>query len=61
MRHRRPIQIRFEPGRLSADHLRRAYDLVAPVLQRRARAGAVIHDPQQQRGRSGPQREEKAA
>lgn len=61
MRHRRPIQIMFEPGRLSADHLRRAYELVAPVIQRQARAGPVVHNQQQQRGRWGPRREEKAA
>jgi hypothetical protein len=34
MRRRLQLRIDFEPARLSADHLRRAYELVVPIVRR---------------------------
>jgi hypothetical protein len=34
MRRRLQMRIVFEPARLSADHLRRAYELVVPIVRR---------------------------
>jgi hypothetical protein len=61
MRQRQSIQIMFEPGRLSADHLRRAYELVAPVVKREARDASVGQDPPHQYSCERPQQEGRAA
>lgn len=34
MRRRLNLQIVFEPARLSAEHLRRAYEIVVPIARR---------------------------
>jgi hypothetical protein len=62
MRRRLHIQVVFEPARLSADHLRSAYELVVPIVRRDVRASveAEAHD-QQRRERTRSPREEKAA
>ena len=60
MRRRLYIRTVFEPARLSADHLRRAYELVMPVVQREVRADAAGLD-QPHRGRTRPRREGRAA
>ena len=60
MRRRLHIRTIFEPARLSADHLRNAYELVVPVVQREVRAEAAGLD-QQPRGRTRPRREERVA
>jgi hypothetical protein len=60
MRRRLHIQVVFESARLSADHLRSAYELVVPVVQREVRAEAAGHD-QPSRGRARPRREGKVA
>jgi len=53
MRRALRIRVAFAPTRLSSDHLKRAYELVAPV-SRRAVAPAEV--PISLEGRSGPER-----
>ena len=64
MRRRLRLQVVFAPARLSADHLRSAYELVVPVVQREVHADAVAeaknHNPKP-RGHTRPRRERKVA
>jgi alpha-ketoglutarate-dependent taurine dioxygenase len=48
MRHRRDIQVRFEPTRLSADYLHRAYELVVPLTRRVVRSKVLAQEHQAQ-------------
>lgn len=61
MRRRLNIQVVFEPARLSADHLRTAYEQVVPIVQREVRAQATADHDQQCRGRGSPQQKGKVA
>ena len=61
MRRRLSIQVVFEPARLSAEHLRTAYELVVPIVQREVRAKAAADYDQQRRGHGGPRQEGKVA
>jgi hypothetical protein len=61
MRRHLRLQVVFQPVRLSADHLRNAYQFVLPITQREARAGAAIHDQPQDPGRTRRRREGRAA
>jgi hypothetical protein len=60
MRRRLRIQVIFEPARLSADHLRNAYGIVAPIAKREVRAPMAGHD-EQPRGHPLPRQEGKVA
>jgi hypothetical protein len=64
MRRRLSIHVVFAPARLSADHLRSAYELVVPVVQREVHADgeAGAEDPTSKScGRVRPRRERKVA
>jgi len=61
MRRRLNIQVVFEPARLSADHLRTAYEQVVPIVQREVGAQAAADHDQQRRGRGSPQQKGRVA
>lgn len=62
MRRRLRIQVIFEPARLSADHLRSAYERIVPVARRDVPTrGEVAAYEQQPHGRTRAQRQGRVA